>query len=350
MSGPQRGYGGAPSGRPWGSAAGSPQDPLPYQGAWPHPGGEQQAAGPAGARVPPGAAIPFRAIRWDLARILAVAVIGLGILNFIWGFLPELSVPRAASTQGSLSVFGIGPAYVPILLLTAGLLAMTAFLPGEERSRFAVAAVSAGGAIGAIVSLGTQDAVSGFGQVNKGMGAILLVIFGLVQAVVALTAFVIGSGFVATPRSVGDVAGYGGTSAAVTQAGSGQFIPAPGQPYPGGGSPPSVAGPWPGGVTGRPYGDGGEQWGRAGVTADQGEPARSSVAPSADARSADTDPQGLPVIDPTGFGPVPIDPTAPSTAGGEPAVDRSGADSRRAERGGHPPPDAPTGPEASRND
>src|SRR5660397_72925 len=85
--------------------------------------------------------------------------------------------------------------------------------------------VSAGGAIGAIVSLGTQDAVSGFGQVNKGMGAILLVIFGLVQAVVALTAFVIGSGFVATPRSVGDVAGYGGTSAAVTQAGSGQFIP-----------------------------------------------------------------------------------------------------------------------------
>ncbi len=150
-----------------------------------------------------------------------MCVIALGLLNFIWGFLPELSLPRSTTTQGSLSVFSIGPAYVPILLLTAGLLAMTAFLPGEERAPFAVAAVSAGGAIGAIVSLGTQDAVSGFGQVSKGLGAILLVVFGIIQAVVAVTAFVIGSGLAVSPRANGQpISGAGPGAPAGTIAGS----------------------------------------------------------------------------------------------------------------------------------
>ena len=80
----------------------------------------------------------------------------LGALNFIWGFLPEITATRIDET---LSVFAVGPAYVPILLLIAGLLALAAFLPGSERSRLAVAAVSVGGAAGAIVSLGTAGSV-----------------------------------------------------------------------------------------------------------------------------------------------------------------------------------------------
>jgi len=274
-------------------------------------------------------------------------VIALGLLNFVWGFLPELSLPRSTTTQGSLSVFSIGPAYVPILLLTAGLLAMTAFLPGEARAPFAVAAVSAGGAVGAIVSLGTQDAVSGFGQVSKGMGAILLVVFGIIQAVVAVTAFVVGSGFAVTARAGQPTSGAPGAPAgtiigpAAGQAGS---PPLP-QPYPGQAPDRYVGQAWPAAQWGagadRPSltgtnPAGGTGWGPAGhgpvpppsaYPAGPGAapwaPSRSPVPPSADARSADTDPHGIPVIDPSGTPPA-VAPDAVSAVPGpgEPADDR----------------------------
>ncbi len=313
-----------------------------------------------------------------------MAVIALGLVNFIWGFLPELSLLRSTTTQGSLSVFSIGPAYVPILLLIAGLLAMTAFLPGEERSGFAVAAVSAGGAVGAIASLGTQDAVSGFGQVSKGLGAILLVIFGIIQAVVALIAFVIGSGLGLNARAGAQSPGLtgpgvpaptGATPAAFPGAGPGAAQPYPGQPYPGQPYPgqpypgqpypgqPYPGQPYPGQpYPGQPYpgqpdpgqgwsapaGTWGAEadapargqagWGPAGYGAVQGtsayqagpspaprESSRSPVGPSADARSADTDLHGIPVI-------ASADPSAPAGADtvvpgpGEPRDDRRPAD------------------------
>ena len=336
MSGPQRGDTGAPQAAQWGSVTGSPVPSWAVgsiPGATDPPTGYPPAGdGPAGygmtgpgAQAGTGSARTGRSPRWGVAKVLAVAVIALGLLNFIWGFLPELS--RSTTTQGSLSVFSIGPAYVPILLLTAGLLALTAFLPGEERASFAVAVVSSGGAIGAIVSLGSQDAVSGFGQVSKGMGAILLVIFGIIQAVVALTAFVIGSGFGLNPRAAEQRPGNGGqglaaptgaTAAAFPVAGSG-----PAQQYPGQwwSAPPA---PW-GTPADRPDGrdadraadraadrtaDRGAGWRPAGRGAGQApsaypvgpvpalwEPSRSAIPQSADARSADTDPQGIPVID-----------------------------------------------------
>jgi|GEM_PF-1510081 len=356
MSGPQRGDTGAPQAAQWGPVTGSPVPSWAVgsiPGATDPPTGYPPAGdGPAGygmtgpgAQAGTGSARTGRSPRWGVAKVLAVAVIALGLLNFIWGFLPELSLSRSTTTQGSLSVFSIGPAYVPILLLTAGLLALTAFLPSEERASFAVAVVSSGGAIGAIVSLGSQDAVSGFGQVSKGMGAILLVIFGIIQAVVALTAFVIGSGFGLNPRAAEQRPGNGGqglpaptgaTAAAFPVAGSGT-----GQQYPGQwwSAPPA---PW-GAPADRPddrdadrTADRGGGWRPAGHGAVQApsaypvgpvpalwEPSRSAIPPSADARSADTDPQGIPVID-----------TAEPSAGaeavvagpGEPGDDRRPAD------------------------
>jgi len=386
MSGPQRGETGAPqsampqSAAPpsvtppsaqWGPVTGSPV-PSWAVGSIPGAPTTDVPAGyppvgdvPAADGLPgPGARAGHRRARtggptrWGVARVLAVAVIALGLLNFIWGFLPELALPQSTTTQGSLSVFSIGPAYVPILLLTAGLLAMTAFLPGEEPASFAVAAVSSGGAIGAIVSLGTQDAVSGFGQVSKGMGAILLVIFGIIQAVVALTAFVIGSGLALNPRAAGQSPGLtgsgvpapaGATPAAHPAAAPGPAQPYPGQPYPG--QPPGQ--PFPGqsypgqgwsapagrpGAAGDVLAQGSAGWAPAGYgpvpstparQAGPGgpggpvgwEPSRSSVPPSADARSDDTDPHGIPVIDPAG-------PSAASVVpgSGQPGDDRRPAD------------------------
>jgi Family of unknown function (DUF5336) len=116
----------------------------------------------------------------------------LGVLNFICGFLPEIV---AARTDISLSVYAVGPAYAPILLLVAGLLALAPFIPGSGPTRLVVAALSVGAAAGAIVSLGTAGSVElvTTSQVSKGLGAILLVVFGIVQAVVAIGAYIMGT-------------------------------------------------------------------------------------------------------------------------------------------------------------
>lgn len=150
--------------------------PIPRQSA---------ASRPAAAGVPGRQTV-------GVAKLLGLTIAALGALNFLWGFLPELT---AARSQESLSVFAVGPAYVPVLLLIGGLLALAALLPGGEVSRLAVAAISVGGAAGAIVALGSQGPVQlvSTTQVSKGMGAILLVIFGIIQAVVAVGAYVVGT-------------------------------------------------------------------------------------------------------------------------------------------------------------
>jgi hypothetical protein len=174
----------------------APQGPaVPGYPTYGQPGGQWPAGGAADDTGPiprqvadPGA----RRSSVDVAKALGLVVAALGALNFLFGFLPELTASRS---QDSLSVFAVGPAYVPVLLLIGGLLALAALLPGGEVSRLAVAAVSVGGAAGAIVSLGTQGAVQlvSSTQVSKGMGAILLVIFGIIQAVVAIGAYVVGA-------------------------------------------------------------------------------------------------------------------------------------------------------------
>lgn len=204
MSGPDGGLGRAPYG-PAGAVGGTGH-PYPTGG----PGGPPEQAG---QRSGP-----------DPAKVLGVSVAGLGGLNFIWGFFPEITAPRI---DENLSVYAVGPGYVPILLLIAGLLALAAFLPGSERSRLAVAAVSVGGAAGAIVSLGMAGPVELLapGQMNKGLGAILLVIFGIIQAVVAIGGYVIGADFSA--RTTVDAAATAVTGPIPTVA-PGWFGPPPG--------------------------------------------------------------------------------------------------------------------------
>ncbi len=199
--------------------------------------------GPDGSRGQPPygpAAAPAqtRSAGPDPAKLLGLAVAGLGGLNFIWGFLPELTAPRI---NEDLSVFAVGPAYVPILLLIAGLLALAALLPGSERSRLAVAAVSVGGAAGAIVSLGTTGPVEllATGQVSKGLGATLLVVFGIIQAVVAIAGYVVGADF--SQRAAGS-AGTNGVSDPAASVQPGWFDPSAG-PMPARYAPPLGASP-----------------------------------------------------------------------------------------------------------
>jgi hypothetical protein len=132
-------------------------------------------------------------------KALGVAVAVLGGLNFVFGFLPQYT---GGSTSGNYSVYAVGPGYVPILLLIAGLLALAAFVPGSERSRLAVAAVSVGGAVAAVISIGTTS--PGTASLGTGLGAILLTIFGIVQAVIAIGGYVVGAGI--SPRATGAAA------------------------------------------------------------------------------------------------------------------------------------------------
>jgi len=169
----------------------------------------------------------------DPAKLFGIVIAVLGILNFVFGFLPYLTASRIGE---SLSVFAVGPAYVPILLLIAGLLALAAFLPGSERSRLAVAAVSVGGAVGALIALGTTGPLelTTSAQVSKGLGMVLLVIFGIIQAVVAIAAYVVGADF---------------GSRSQTRTGA-TIAPGPAAPAPGPGivrdarSPQGAASPW----------------------------------------------------------------------------------------------------------
>jgi len=154
-------------------------------------------------------------------KALGVAVAVLGGLNFVFGFLPQYT---GGSTTGNFSVYAVGPGYVPILLLIAGLLALAAFVPGSERSRLAVAAVSVGGAVAAVISIGTTS--PGTASLGTGLGAILLTVFGIVQAVIAIGGYVVGAGI--SPRSPGSAkTGQPGPGAA----GPGSAISTPAAPF-----------------------------------------------------------------------------------------------------------------------
>ena len=223
MTGPDD-YRGSPAGGSWrppgpGSAGPPPSSPAGWAPdpnrpgpAWPAavtgpggsyvgPGGYGSGVGSAGFSAPAGQSGAASRAKLGPARLFGLVIAVLGALNFVFGFLPQLT---ASQIDESLSVYAVGPGYVPILLLIAGLLALAAFLPGSERSRLAVAAVSVGGAVGALISLGTTGSVEMLttAQVSKGMGAVLLTIFGIIQAVVAIAAYVVGADFGARPGSV----------------------------------------------------------------------------------------------------------------------------------------------------
>lgn len=169
-------------------------------------------------------------------RALTAVVALLGIVNLMAGFLPEVSLPEATrNAAASVSVYAVGPGWVPLLLLVGGLLAAGALLPGGADLRFAAAAVSVAGAIGAVIGLGIPN---GFEQLlgngrGNGAGALLLFVVGTIQAVVAIAAHVMGSG---PPQPPDRTAAGRWSSAAQRPADSGPH-PFPGGPVTSGSSP-----------------------------------------------------------------------------------------------------------------
>jgi hypothetical protein len=174
----------------------------------------------------------------------------LGVLNFIWGFLPFFSAEGAPDSVPT-SIYAVGPGYLPILLLIAGLLALGAVLPQAVRGvQVAVAAVTVGATVGVIVigfvvgnllqlAAGGSDA-----SVSKGIGLILLLIFAIVQAVVAVGWWLLDAGVVKSSTARVDEGGATPASAPAGPAGWAGQGAAPAGPPPG---------PHPGAHSGAPY-------------------------------------------------------------------------------------------------
>ncbi|EHK88370.1 hypothetical protein SZMC14600_05641 [Saccharomonospora azurea SZMC 14600] len=146
-----------PSGTPGGFPGQGPQQPhQPYPG-------------------PPSAGRPAL----PLPKILLLATGGLGVVNLFLAF---------ANVGGRASFYEAGLGWVPALLFIAGAVAAISFLPGEEKP----------GAWPALLSLGTMLAFlfTVFQLGDLAVGGILVLILGLAQAGVAVTAYLLEAGII----------------------------------------------------------------------------------------------------------------------------------------------------------
>ncbi|MGW5053179.1 DUF5336 domain-containing protein [Actinokineospora sp. NPDC004072] len=181
---------------------------MSYPGGAPggYPGPGQQ---PTPAYGPPPSAGP----KFTVAQMLHLGVAGLGALNFFLGFAP--AGPGA-------NYFEIA-SVLPALFLIAGVLSLQVVLPGDaKKPGLLPPAAAVAAALTVLFGL--------FGGLD-GTGAILLLIFGLVQAAAAVAAFLMDQGIVKPPAPQHHVpyAQPGGYNPP-----SGQFgqQPMPGQPQP----------------------------------------------------------------------------------------------------------------------
>lgn len=154
-----------PGGAPGGYPGQGPQQPP--QGYGPPP--------PAGGGGP----------KLALAQILHLVVAGLGLLNLFLGFAP---LARETGFYGA--AFG----WVPALLFVGGLLALPAILPGaEKKAGIASVAVVLGAALGFLFTVFAGD-------FEIEAGGIMMLIFGLIQAAIAVAAYLFEVGVIKPPQ------------------------------------------------------------------------------------------------------------------------------------------------------
>ncbi len=230
------------------------------------PGGPGQWGVPDAPRAPTAPKAPV-----DLGRLLPFVVGGLGVLGFVFGFLPSFSYGAGSGGGASVSasVYGGGPSYLPILLLIAGLLAVAPLLPGAGNYRVPCALLSVAGLLGAIAAIlggnvfDSAVTTGGLGSSSTGIGLILLLVVAVLQAAAAGYAWLLGSGGLKAraPKQAATLPGR------ATPGGS--PFPPSSQGTPAGSPPagPAAQGPPAGGFGGyqsggyMPYRDGGGQYG-----------------------------------------------------------------------------------------
>lgn len=212
-----------------------PQGPGQY-GPGPQGGGQQGPGGsPYGApaqKAPKPPKAPGKPV--DLGRILPLALAALGLLAFIFGFLHALTIGDDSLGAVKYSVYQV-QGWLPILLVVVGLLGVAPLLPGGKKYTLPTALLSIAGLLGAITALTSGVSASG-SSVSRGAGLILLLIVALLQAAIAVYAWLTESGAIkpATANFGSGSSSSGSGKPGSGGAGPGQlppvFVPSGGQP------------------------------------------------------------------------------------------------------------------------
>ncbi len=279
-------YGG-PSGAPWGPGQGAPAHAVqpqgapggyglgsrspsggPGQGYAPGFGGGPGPAGPSAGGSTPGGPVANPRAAVDFDRILPLVIGGLGVLAFFFGFLSAWQRDQRGA-QASVAVYATGGAYLPILLLLTGLLALAQFVDKGRKNTLPTALLAAVGFLAALTQM-----ISGGGSygaaLSAGAGLILLLVVSFLQAAAAAYAWLTESGLVTSPAPSGQRRPRTRKPAAAESAPAAQFASAPpadpqhgyGATYPPGTYPPATYPPGtypPGGYPPGGYAPGGGQ-------------------------------------------------------------------------------------------
>jgi hypothetical protein len=176
-----------PGGGPGGYPGQGPQQPQPGYG---HPGGGQ---------------------RLNIPQVAYLATAGLGVLNL---FLAFANVSGTGSA--GVSFYEAVAGWVPGLLLISGLTALFHILPGDQKPGIWPAVFAVGGTIPFLFSVFQSSG-------GLGTGGVLVLIFGILQTLAAVGAYLMETGVIKMPPP-GQNAPYGGGYGQ-----SGQFPPPPGQ-------------------------------------------------------------------------------------------------------------------------
>ncbi|QII07492.1 MULTISPECIES: DUF5336 domain-containing protein [Rhodococcus] len=242
------GYGGG--GPSYGQSSSPNQPPSPAQGhGQGQPFHQPSVSNPFGPPVPgtsapgapgtsaPGSPAPERKSPGsgltNLPRILTFVVLGLGIVNFLLGLLDlvtaEVSsaqeLPSSIQTSFSTTFFASGGSAVSVaLLLAAGLIAGASLLQKDAKNQAVVAALAITGFLVLVFQSFSLPSAEGneFASTTSslGIGAILVLVLGFVQAAAAVVALLFDAGIVKAPAP--KPAGYGSQN---QQAGYGQQNP-----------------------------------------------------------------------------------------------------------------------------
>ncbi|CAM4106373.1 DUF5336 domain-containing protein [Kibdelosporangium persicum] len=148
-----------------------------------YPGQGPHQPGPPGYGPPPGHG---GGTKLSLPQMLALGAGGLGLLNLFLGFAPLV-------TGGSFYESSFG--WIPALLAAGGVATLPAILPGDKDKQKAGVLPAALSLAGMLGFLFTVFSISG----SMAAGGVMVLIFSILQAGVAVAAFLFESGVLKPP-------------------------------------------------------------------------------------------------------------------------------------------------------
>ncbi|RMB76787.1 hypothetical protein AYK61_09950 [Rhodococcus sp. SBT000017] len=156
----------------------------------------------------------------SLPKILTFVILGLGVVTFLLGLLDLVTaevtssqeLPSSIQTSFSTTFFASGGSAVSVaLLLAAGLIAGASLLQKDARNQAVVAALAIAGWLVLVFQSFSLPSAEGneFASTTSslGIGAILVLVLGFVQAAAAVAALLLDAGIVKAPAP--KPAGYG---------------------------------------------------------------------------------------------------------------------------------------------